>query len=147
MAAKIGLKSFGTFVKQVPDSDEGLPLATSALLSFLRWKFKPYPIVGCQTFYIPLTRRLVGRGGVMDVCWMCLHPPPPMGCQGQTEKCFLPKWLCFSMINSLVMSNSFSSSKLLKVLHLQTGCSSQPISLYKFLFLQRQTSSILIMSA
>ena len=85
IAAKIGQKSFGTFVKQAPDYDEGPPLATSALLPFLRWKFEPYLIVGCQTFHFPLTRRPVGRGGVMvmDVCWMCLHLPPPMGCQGQ----------------------------------------------------------------
>lgn len=35
IAAKIGQKSFGTFVKQAPDYDEGLPLDTSALLPFL----------------------------------------------------------------------------------------------------------------
>ena len=57
IAANIDQKTFGTFVKQAPDYDEGLPLATSALLPFLRWKFKPYLIVGCQTFHSPRGRQ------------------------------------------------------------------------------------------
>lgn len=75
MAAKIGLKSFGTFVKQAPDYDERLPLATPALLPFSRWKFNSHLIVGCQNFHFP-TNTQASREGRCDGCVLDVPAPP-----------------------------------------------------------------------
>jgi len=61
-------------VKQAPDYDEGLPLATSALLPFLRWKFETLSYSWVPNFSLP-TDTQASREGRCDGC-ACTSSPP-----------------------------------------------------------------------